>query len=101
MNRVMKRLLEEKYSNIAPSEIYTGYHRGHRPLGGWFGSFGAPDIISVQHLHLHVIIQPYWHCTWLRYPFWFPLMWVSAESVLARWNSEAMAEVEGGPDGGE
>ncbi|KAL3417128.1 hypothetical protein PVAG01_11128 [Phlyctema vagabunda] len=88
MERALKSRLREKYPHIAPSDIYAGYHRGHRPLGGWFKTFGSPDIISVHHLHLHVIIRPCWYSRWLKYPFWFPLMWISAESVRAKWNLE-------------
>jgi len=81
MQEAKQTLLQEHYPNIDPVSIHTGYHRGHRPL---FGVWGFPDIISVHHLHLHVIIEPRPMQKWLKYPAWNPLMWINDDDVLAR-----------------
>lgn len=76
------------------SDVYTGYHRGHRALGGLFGTFGWPDIVSIHHMHLHVIVQPYWYTPWFKYPFWLPIMWVSDAWVWRRLNSAGGLQIE-------
>ena len=66
--------------------------------------FQFPDIISVHHLHLHVIIEPSWFAWLLKYPWWFPWMWVSDEWVLKKLEGDksvvSEVAVEGGDQGG-
>ncbi|KAL7784323.1 HIT-like domain-containing protein [Trichoderma ceciliae] len=79
MNEVKHRLLQERCLGISSSAIHSGYHRGRRPL---IGSIFYPDIVSVHHLHLHVIIRPHLLLLWIKYPPWLPLMWKSDDKVL-------------------
>lgn len=46
------------------------------------GNMYFPDIISIQHIHLHVIIQPYLLMWLFKYPPWLPLMFKSDIQVL-------------------
>lgn len=79
MDRVKRHLLQERCPDMTSSWIHSGYHRGRRPL---IGSIFYPDIISIHHLHLHVIIQPQRMLLWFKYPPWLPLMWKSDDKVL-------------------
>ncbi|ATY62232.1 Histidine triad-like motif-containing protein [Cordyceps militaris CM01] len=79
MDRVKKLLLAERAAGISPSAVQSGYHRGRRRL---VGSIFWPDIISIHHLHLHVIVQPHLWLRMFKYPRWFPLMWKSDMTVL-------------------
>jgi hypothetical protein len=79
MDSVKTMLLQKHYNGIDPSKVHSGYHRGHRPV---WGSLGYPDIISVHHLHLHVIVEPEYKAGLLKYPKWFPLMWMSDDELL-------------------
>lgn len=57
--------------------------------GGGTGGVHWPDIVSVHHVHLHVIVEPR-PLLWLfKYPPWLPLMWKSDDAVLRRWEAEA------------
>lgn len=107
MQQAKQRLIQGHYPDIDPASIHTGYHRGHRPI---FGAWGFPDIISVHHLHLHVIIEPRPMQKWLKYPAWNPLMWINDDVVFARarqgeQQSSAATPVgermEGLPEGGD
>lgn len=84
MEKAKDNLLKENCPDVLQSDIHIGYHRGHRPLSGVTGTFGAPDIVSIHHLHLHVIVQPYWYLRFFKYPAWFPGMWVSDKWLLAK-----------------
>jgi hypothetical protein len=84
MEKVKNNLLRENYPDIPQSEVHIGYHRGHRPLNSIVDTFSAPDIISIHHLHLHVIVQPYWYLKLFKYPSWFPGIWVSDKWLLAK-----------------
>jgi hypothetical protein len=85
-------LLSRHYPTTPAYSILSGYHRGQRPTG--FSTFQFPDIISVHHLHLHVIVEPGWFARVLKYPWWFPWMWVSDEWVLRKLKGEGEAVVE-------
>ncbi|KAM0518969.1 hypothetical protein ACHAPE_003960 [Trichoderma viride] len=79
MDEVKRQLIQERCPNIPPSWIHSGYHRGRRPL---LGSLFYPDIISIHHLHLHVIVKPRRMLLWFKYPPWLRLMWKSDTRVL-------------------
>ncbi|KAI1631777.1 hypothetical protein F4809DRAFT_646082 [Biscogniauxia mediterranea] len=83
MDRVKHRLLRDHCpAGLSPSDVHSGYHRGRRPLP--LGRVYYPDVVSVHHLHLHVIVRPR---PWLRafkYPRWLPLMWRSDRAVMRR-----------------
>lgn len=79
MDKVKCDLLQERYPDIPSSWIHSGYHRGRRPL---IGSIFYPDIISIHHLHLHVIVRPKRMLLWLKYPPWLSLMWKSDDKVI-------------------
>ncbi|EHK16101.1 uncharacterized protein TRIVIDRAFT_65080 [Trichoderma virens Gv29-8] len=84
MDAVKHYILKKYCPHIPLSEVHSGYHRGRRPL---IGSIYYPDIISVHHLHLHVIVRPQWRRKWLRYAL--PLMWKSDEKVLLKVKEQA------------
>ncbi|KAM0446071.1 hypothetical protein ACHAO4_009516 [Trichoderma viride] len=79
MDEVKRSLIQERYPDIPPSSIHSGYHRGRRPM---IGSIFYPDIISIHHLHLHVIVKPKRMLLWFKYPPWLRLMWKSDDRVL-------------------
>lgn len=79
MDNAKHRLLKEQCPGISSSAIHSGYHRGRRPL---VGNIFYPDIISVHHLHLHVIVRPRLLLLWFKYPPWLPFMWKSDDKVL-------------------
>ncbi|UKZ81863.1 hypothetical protein TrVFT333_009639 [Trichoderma virens FT-333] len=84
MDAVKHYILKKYCPHIPLSEVHSGYHRSRRPL---IGSIYYPDIISVHHLHLHVIVRPQWRRKWLRYAL--PLMWKSDEKVLLKVKEQA------------
>lgn len=43
-----------------------------------------PDIVSVHHLHLHVIVEPGFWLWMFKYPRWLPLMWCEDWEVVER-----------------
>lgn len=79
MDEAKRTLLQERYPDVPSSQIHSGYHRGRRPL---IGNFYYPDIISIHHLHLHVIVKPKRMLLWFKYPPWLRLMWKSDAKVL-------------------
>ncbi|KAI0872177.1 hypothetical protein GGS24DRAFT_468533 [Hypoxylon argillaceum] len=79
MDQVKKHLVDKYCSGIPDSAIISGYHRGRRPL---VGKVYYPDIISIHHLHLHVIVKPRWILRLFKYPAWLPLMWKSDVTVM-------------------
>jgi len=81
MNSLKKELLQKHFPDVEPSEIHCGYHRGRRQL---FGTIVLPDIVSVHHLHLHVIVRPRFVLSFFKYPSWLPLMWISDQTLLRK-----------------
>ena len=79
MDRVKGHLLQQKCPDVPLGSIHSGYHRGRRPL---WGSWYWPDIVSIHHIHLHVIVRPNFWLTIFKYPSWMPLMWKSDEAVI-------------------
>ncbi|KAI1132136.1 hypothetical protein F5Y10DRAFT_231618 [Nemania abortiva] len=80
MDAVKSTLLEREFPALAPRPIVlAGYHRGRRPL---FRSVFYPDIVSIHHLHLHVIVRPRLAMWLFKYPSWLPLMWKSDATVM-------------------
>ena len=77
-------LLKIHFPDILRSSVHCGYHRGRRHL---IGPIILPDIVSIHHLHLHIIVEPTTALRVFKYPAWFPVMWKSEEKV--------MAEIEG------
>ena len=92
MNRIKKQLLKANFPNHSPKEIHSGYHRGRR---GLFGPIILPDIVSVHHLHLHVIVEPRFVLRMFKYPSWLRLMWVSDERVMAEAAGRKRPRMEG------
>ena len=80
MNRIKKELLKKNFPDHSPKEIHSGYHRGRR---GLIGPIILPDIVSIHHLHLHVIVEPRFVLRMFKYPIWLRLMWMSDERVMA------------------
>ncbi|KAH8888959.1 hypothetical protein GQ53DRAFT_807985 [Thozetella sp. PMI_491] len=81
-----RKLLEQHCPQLPPSSVLAGYHRGRRRL---FGSVYYPDIISIHHLHLHVIVQPRLMMRLFKYPSWLPLMWKSDVAVMREVRKQA------------
>ncbi|KAI0965033.1 hypothetical protein F4678DRAFT_453950 [Xylaria arbuscula] len=79
MDRVKNQLINQHCANVPRSSILSGYHRGRRPL---VGKIYFPDIVSIHHLHLHVIVRPRFILKLLKYPAWLPLMWKSDVRVM-------------------
>lgn len=79
MDNVKEQLIREHYPNIQRPTILAGYHRGRRQF---IGPIIFPDIISIHHLHLHVIVEPRASMALFKYPTWLPFMFVSDETVL-------------------
>ena len=79
MDAAKHLLLQRYFPDTPPSSIHSGYHRGRRRL---FGPIIWPDIISVHHLHLHVIVEPRVMLRLFKYPAWMRWMWLSDERVM-------------------
>ncbi|KAI0802222.1 hypothetical protein GGR55DRAFT_666662 [Xylaria sp. FL0064] len=79
MDRVKNQLINQHCPSIPRSAIISGYHRGRRPL---VGKIYYPDIVSIHHLHLHVIVKPKFIMQLFKYPAWLPLMWKSDDRVM-------------------
>ena len=80
MNRVKDELLQTHFPGIRSSSVHCGYHRGRRHL---IGPVILPDIVSIHHLHLHVIVEPKTVLRIFKYPAWLPLMWKSDKKVMS------------------
>lgn len=79
MDHAKNYLLDQHCAGIARSAVTSGYHRGRRPL---IGKVYYPDIISIHHLHLHVIVCQHLVSRLFKHPAWLPLMWKSDARVL-------------------
>jgi len=86
MDAVKQRLIEQYCPDASPSTVHSGYHRGRRPL---LGCIYYPDIVSIHHLHLHVIVRPRLVMKMFKYPRWLPLMWKSDAAVMREITREA------------
>ena len=80
LDEVKELLLKRHCPAVPRSSIHCGYHRGRRQL---IGPIILPDIVSVHHLHLHVIVEPNIFLKFFKYPAWFRFMWKSDEKVIA------------------
>ena len=81
MDEVKKQLLRQHYPRVPPAAVHSGYHRGRRTL---FGPVVWPDIISVHHLHLHVIVQPDFWLRLFKYGLVFAPHFMSLKNKLRR-----------------
>ncbi|PHH75855.1 hypothetical protein CDD80_2020 [Ophiocordyceps camponoti-rufipedis] len=61
MDAVKKLLLRKCPEVPEPSAVLAGYHRGRRPL---LANAFYPDIVSIHHLHLHVITSHLAYARW-------------------------------------
>ncbi|KAK3328046.1 hypothetical protein B0T19DRAFT_423535 [Cercophora scortea] len=66
---------------LGSGQVIAGYHRGRRPLLGSTTIY-YPDVVSVHHLHLHVIVRPYVLKRLFKYPAWLPLLWKSDAAAM-------------------
>ncbi|OTA67150.1 HIT-like protein [Hypoxylon sp. EC38] len=78
MVRLKKQLLEKHCPTVSPADVHTGFHRGRRIF---FRHMYWPDIVSIHHLHMHVIVEPRFWLKFFKYPSWLPLMWKSEKQV--------------------
>ncbi|KAI1206317.1 HIT-like protein [Annulohypoxylon truncatum] len=85
MIKVKKHLLEKHCPMVSPTDVHTGFHRGRRVL---LGDIYWPDIISIHHLHMHVIVEPQFWLKFFKYPPWLSLMWKSEEQVERELNGK-------------
>ena len=92
MDRIKKELLKANFPDRSPKEIHSGYHRGRR---GLIGPIILPDIVSVHHLHLHVIVEPRFMLRMFKYPVWLRLMWMSDERVMTEAASRKRPRMKG------
>lgn len=79
IDAVKEQLLRKHFPNIRHSAVHAGYHRGRRHF---HGPVTFPDIVSIHHLHLHVIIEPFTAMALYKYPSWFGFMWVSDQDIM-------------------
>jgi hypothetical protein len=80
MKAFVEKHIQENFPDVPKSRIHCGFHRGRRP----FLFFMLPDIVSIHHLHLHLIILPGWLVWLLKYPAWNPFMWLSLDKVIKK-----------------
>ena len=52
------------------------------------GKIPVPDIISVRHLHMHVIVETYAASKFVKYNSWAPWFYIEVEDVLKRLRSQ-------------
>lgn len=79
LDTVKQLLLQQHYPIDKSLPVLSGFHRGRRRL---VGRLFWPDIVSVHHLHLHVIVRPRLLLKIFKYPPWLPLMWKSDKRVM-------------------
>ncbi|KAI0884139.1 uncharacterized protein GGS22DRAFT_194746 [Annulohypoxylon maeteangense] len=71
MIELKEKLLKKNCPKVSPADVHTGFHRGRRVL---IGNIFWPDIISIHHLHMHVIVGPRFWLKFFKYPPWLSLM---------------------------
>ena len=81
MDEAKEILLKDHYPDIPRASVHCGYHRGRRQL---IGPIILPDIVSIHHIHMHVIIEPRGILKFFKYPAWFRPMWISDERVMTK-----------------
>ena len=81
MNKVKDELLETHFSAMPRSSVHCGYHRGRRYL---IEPVILSDIVSIHHLHLHIIVEPKIALRIFKYPGWFLFMWKSDKKVMVK-----------------
>lgn len=79
LDAVKENLLCKHFPNIQRSAVLAGFHRGRRHF---HGPVIFPDIVSIHHLHLHIIIKPFTAMALFKYPSWFRFMWISDQNVM-------------------
>ncbi|KAK6501437.1 Histidine triad nucleotide-binding protein 3 [Arthrobotrys musiformis] len=93
MLAIREQLLGIHYPDITPAtrnhRVRSGFHRGERDvhIAGPL-KFRIPDVISVKHLHLHVIVDVDSTMKSLKYPMWNELVFAKSETVLKRLEDE-------------
>ncbi|KAF3914574.1 hypothetical protein ABW21_db0203836 [Orbilia brochopaga] len=93
MLAVRDQMLLEYHPDITPAtrhRVRSGFHRGSRQIV----SLGPlritlPEVISVKHLHMHVIVDLNTNIGYMKYPLWNSLIFIPAEDVLKRLEGEA------------
>ncbi|KAI2467904.1 HIT-like domain-containing protein [Annulohypoxylon bovei var. microspora] len=86
MIELKKQLLKQNCPTVSPADVHTGFHRGRRVL---LGDIYWPDIISIHHLHMHVIVEPRFWLKFFKYPPWLSLMWKSEARVERELNGRS------------
>lgn len=79
MEKLRQDVIQVMFPDVPSSDIHSGYHRGTHPVVG--GRLFL-DVVPVPHLHLHVIIKPYWILKHTLYPPWNSSIWKSQELAL-------------------
>ncbi|KAI1477565.1 hypothetical protein F4774DRAFT_192858 [Daldinia eschscholtzii] len=74
-----EHLLEQNCPTVPSANVHIGFHRGRRVL---FRNIYWPDIVSIHHIHMHVIVEPRFWLKFFKYPSWLPLMWKSEKKVI-------------------
>ncbi|KAI0139476.1 HIT-like protein [Hypoxylon sp. NC0597] len=92
MIRLKEQLLEKHCSTVSPADVHTGFHRGRRIF---FRKVYWPDIVSIHHLHMHVIVEPRFWLKFFKYPSWLPLMWKSEKQVERELNERTKRSAKG------
>ena len=93
MLAVREQLLGVHYPDLTPDTRYhrlrSGFHRGRRDIQVVGPvKFHVPDVISVKHLHLHVIVDVDSTVKGMKYPLWNELIFAKSETVLKRLEDE-------------
>ncbi|KAK6543659.1 hypothetical protein TWF694_000399 [Orbilia ellipsospora] len=94
---VREQLLQTHYPDLTSANraqrLRSGFHRGGRDIQlfkSW--KISLPDVISVKHLHLHVIVDLLASVGYLKYPLWNEVVFIKSETVLKRLEDEEKRE---------
>ncbi|KAF3929957.1 hypothetical protein AA313_de0205929 [Arthrobotrys entomopaga] len=87
------QLLQTHHPDITAANraqrVRSGFHRGGRDIEILrMMKISLPDIISVKHLHLHVIVDLLTTKGYLKYPLWNEMVFITSEAVLKRLENE-------------
>ncbi|MCJ1348850.1 Histidine triad nucleotide-binding protein 3 [Peltigera leucophlebia] len=91
LDTVKDQLLRKHFPNIQRSAVLAGFHRGRRHF---HGPIMFPDIVSIHHLHLHIIIEPFKTLALFKYPSWFRFMWISDQAIMEQVKGRKRIESE-------